>query len=218
MYKVQSPSPSIAKLTDGVRLDDLSRMALNGSYPEQLHGDDVRTSNRGMVHEVREGAAKSPSPIPELEPSYPTLPPSSIPIHSQSPTRHYSTTSVEETVAVEGTLYHATRHATTKRARPSPSPPRDSLVQSKRPKLTSRASVTPNRQRRGATSEGFDAELSKVGIKVNLADYDDKPPLFPWGEGTAKLNLKQPAHPLLITNSKLAEIWKSVCSSRGWCE
>lgn len=219
-YDVQSSIPELPELErsqdhNGVRLDDLSRMALNGSYPpEQLHGDDVRTSNRD-----EEEAAKSPSPVADPEPSYPTLPPSSIPIHSQSPTRHRSTTSVEETIAVEGTLYHATRQVTTKRARPSPSPPQDSLVQSKRPKLMSHASVTPNRQRRGATPEGlFDAELLKVGIEANLADYDNNPPLFPWAEGAAKLNLKQPVHPLLITNSKLAEIWKSVCRSRGWCE
>ncbi|KAH8979205.1 hypothetical protein EDB92DRAFT_1955403 [Lactarius akahatsu] len=222
-YDVQSsipelPEPERSQDHNGVRLDDLSRMALNGSYPERLHdGDDVRTSNRGMAHE--EEAAKSPSPVADPEPSYPTLPPSSIPIHSQSPARHRSTTSVEETIAVEGTLYDATRQVTTKRARPSPSLPQDSLVQSKRPKLMSRASVTPNRQRRGATPEGlFDAELLKIGIKANLADYDNNPPLFPWGEGAAKLDLKQPVHPLLITNFKLAEIWKSVCRSRGWCE
>ncbi|KAH9083963.1 hypothetical protein EDB83DRAFT_66213 [Lactarius deliciosus] len=221
-YDVQSsipelPEPERSQDYNGVRLDDLSRMALNGSYPEQLHGDDVRIRNRGMAHE--EESAKSPSPVADPDPSYPTLPPSSIPIHSQSPTRHRSTTSVEETIAVEGTLYHATRQVTTKRARPSPSPPHDSLVQSKRLKLMSRASVTPNRQRQGATPEGlFDAELLKVGIEVNLADYENDPPLFPWGEGRAKLDRMRPAHPLLITNSRLAEIWKSVCSSRGWCE
>lgn len=218
-YDTQSslPEPERSQDPNGARLDELSRMALNGSYPEQLHGDDVQTSNGGVAH--KEEAAKSPSPVPDPEPSYPTLPPSSIPIHSQSPTWHHSTTFVEETVAAEGTPYHATQHVTTKRARPSPSPPQESLLQSKRPKLMSRESVTPNRQRRGTTPQGlFDAELLKVGIEVNLADYDNNPPLFPWGEGMANPNLRQPEHPLLITNSKLAEIWKSVCRSRGWCE
>jgi hypothetical protein len=212
-YDMQSPIPEPERSQDPnvLRLDDLSRMALNGSYPEQVHGDDVPTSNRGATHE--EDAAKSPSPIPDPEPPSSTLPPSSIPVPSQSPTWRHSTEIVEETLAVEASPYHATRDATTKRARPSPSPAEGSLLQSKRPKLMSHESVTPNRP------EGlFDAELLKLGVKVNLADYDNNPPVFPWGEGMAHLNLKQPQHPLQITNSKLAEIWTNVCRSRGWCD
>jgi hypothetical protein len=210
------PEPERSQDRNGALLDELNRMALNGSYPEPLHDDDVQTGNRFVAYE--EDAAKSPSPVavPDPQPSYSTLPPSSIPIHSQSPIWHRSTTIVEETVAVEETPYHATQHVTTKRARPSPSPPQGS--QSKRPKLMSREIVTPNCQSHGATPQGFDAELLEAGIEVNLADYDNNPPLFPWGEGMANLNLRRPEHPLRITNAKLAEIWKSVCRSRGWCE
>jgi hypothetical protein len=201
------------------RLDELSRMALHGSYPEQLHGPgaDVQASNGAAAH--KQEVAKSPTSVPE--PSYSSLPPSSIPIHSQSPTWRHITTTVEETVAVEGTPYHATRDVTTKRARPSPSLPEGSPLQIKRPKRMSHESVAPNHQRHGTTPEDvFDAELLKVGIEVNLADYDNNPPVFPWGEGMASLNLGQSAtaHPLRITNSKLAEIWKNVCRSRGWCD
>lgn len=199
----------------GLRMEDLSRMALNGSYPEQLHGDDVQTSNRDAAHE--EEAARSPSPVPDPEP---TLPPSSIPIPSQSPTWRHATTTVEETLAVAETSYHVTRDVTTKRARPSPSPAERSLLQSKRPKLMSHESLTPDLQRHETTPPEvvFDAELLKLGIKVNLADYDNSPPVFPWGEGMTHLNLRQPQHPLRITNSKLTEIWKNVCRSRGWCD
>jgi hypothetical protein len=62
----------------------------------------------------------------------------------------------------------------------------------------------------------FDPELLKVGIEVDLTDYDGDPPPYPGKEGMSRLNLKRPDHPLLITNSKLAEIWKSVCKYRGW--
>jgi hypothetical protein len=62
----------------------------------------------------------------------------------------------------------------------------------------------------------FDPELLKVGIEVDLTDYDGSPPPYPCKEGTSRLDLKQPDQPLLITNSKLAEIWKSVCKYRGW--
>ena len=212
------PEPEHSQHRLAARLDELSRMALNGSYLEQLHGDDVQTSKRGVSHE--EEAAKLPSPGPEPEPSYTSLPPSSIPIDSQSPTwHHHSATTVEETVVVEGIPSQATRHVTTKRARPPPSPLQISPLQSKRPKLMSREGVTPNRQRHGgAPQELFDAELLEVGIEVNLADYDSNPPIFPWGEGITNLDFRQPEHPLLITNYKLAEIWKSVCRSRGWCE
>ena len=216
-YEIQSqiPEPERSQDPNGLRLEDLSRMALNGSYPEQLHGDDVQPGNRDAAHE--EEAAKSPSPVPDPEP---TLPPSSIPIPSQSPTWRHATTTVEETLAVEETPDHATRDATAKRARPSPSPAESSLLQSKRPKLMSHKSLPPDRQRHGTTPPEviFDAELLKLGIKVNLADYDNSPPVFPWGEGMAHLNLRQPQHPLRITNSKLAEIWKNVCRSRGWCD
>ncbi|KAF8265463.1 hypothetical protein EI94DRAFT_326821 [Lactarius quietus] len=184
-YEAPSSIPERERSQDlnGPRLDELSRMALNGSYPEQVQGDEVQPDNKGATHE--EEAARSPSPIRDPEPSYPTLPPSSIPIHSQSPTwQQHSTTTVEETVAVEGTPYRATQDVTTKRARPSPSPSEGSPPPSKRPKLMSH----PSRQKEGATPEGlFDAELLKVGIKVNLADYDNNPPTFPWGEGMATL-------------------------------
>ena len=218
-YDAQSSilEPGGSQNPDASRLDELSRMALHGSYPEQFQGADVQASNGAAAHEQE--AAKSPSSIPE--PSIISLPPSSIPIHSQSPTWHHITTTVEETVAVEGIPHHATRDVTTKRARPSPSPPEGSPLQIKRPKRMSHESVTPNRQRHGTTPEDvFDAELLKVGIEVNLADYDNNPPVFPWGENMASLNLGQSAtpHPLRITNSKLAEIWKNVCRSRGWCD
>ena len=211
----QIPEPERSQDPNGLRMEDLSRMALNGSYPEQLHGDDVQTSNRDAAHE--EEAARSPSPVPDPEP---TLPPSSIPIPSQSPTWRHAATTVEETLAIEETPYHVTRDVTAKRARPSPSPAEHSLLQSKRPKLMSRESLTPDRQRHGATPPEvvFDAELLKLGIKVNLSDYDNSPPVFPWGEGMTHLNLRQPQHPLRITNSKLTEIWKNVCRSRGWCD
>jgi hypothetical protein len=62
----------------------------------------------------------------------------------------------------------------------------------------------------------FDPELLKLGIEVDLTDYDGNPPLYPRKE-MSRLNLKQLDNPLLITNSKLAEIWKSVCKYRGWC-
>jgi hypothetical protein len=67
------------------------------------------------------------------------------------------------------------------------------------------------------TPKVFDPELLKLGIEVDLRDYDDDPPPYPWGAGMSKLNFR-PNYPLLITNSKLAEIWKRVCEYRGWCE
>jgi hypothetical protein len=63
----------------------------------------------------------------------------------------------------------------------------------------------------------FDPELLKVGIEVDLTDYDGNPPLYPGNDEMSRLNLRPLDNPLLITNSKLAEIWKSVCKYRGWC-
>jgi hypothetical protein len=154
------------------------------------------------------------SPRPEVSHGQP--PPSSPPIYSQSPSSRRSTPLVEEMVVIE-------RHATPphlpmvagKRARSlSQSPP-----QSKRPRLTSREPVSPNHEEYDAAARKvFDPELLKIGIEVDLRDCDNDPPPYPWGEGMSRLDLKPPVHPLLITNSKLAEIWTSVCKSRGWCE
>jgi hypothetical protein len=61
----------------------------------------------------------------------------------------------------------------------------------------------------------FDPELLKLGIEVDLTDYDGNPPPHPRKKGMSRLNLRSPDHPLL-TNTKLAEIWESVCIYRGW--
>jgi hypothetical protein len=53
---------------------------------------------------------------------------------------------------------------------------------------------------------------------VDLGDYDDSPPRFPWGKEMYRPDFRPPDHPLLITNSKLADIWKSVREYRGRCE
>jgi hypothetical protein len=123
---------------------------------------------------------------------------------------------VEETAVVEETPSHVTTQhlpSTIKRARPlTPSPPRG-----KRPRLMSREVVDRSREVHSAASRKvFDPELLKVGIEVDLTDYDGNPPPYPCKEGMSRLNIKQPDPPLLITNSKLAEIWKSVCKYRGW--
>jgi hypothetical protein len=200
---------------DKEHLDDLSRMAVNGSCAENPQGNGIQARNNvGDNNEVDAvHPASLPSPVPE--PSYEPLPPSSLPIHSQSPSWHRSTTLVEETVVTERRPTHATalHLPTNKRTRPlSPSP-----IRSKRPRLMSREPDSSDHQIRGRTPRKvFDPELLKVGIKVDLADYDDNPPPYPWGEGLSRLGLKAPDYPLLITNSKLAEIWKSVCASRGW--
>ncbi len=217
-YDAQSsiPEPQCSQDPNDAPLDELSRMALNGSYP--LPANNAQTSNEDVARE--EEAAMSPSPVavPDPEPSYSTLPPSSVPIHSQTPSWQDSAVYVEETVAVEGTSYHSTQDMKTKRSRPSLSPS-PGAPQSKRLKLMLRDSIAPDRQRREAAPQGrFDAELLELGIEVDLSNFDDNTPPFPWGEGLAKLNLRQAQHPMVITNSRLAEIWKSVCRSRGWCE
>ncbi|KAI0256371.1 hypothetical protein BJV78DRAFT_1171425 [Lactifluus subvellereus] len=198
---------------DNMQLDGFSRMAVNGST-ESAHGNGIRTRNEGGINNGE--VVKSPLPSPGPGGSDEQLPPSSIPIYSQSPTWHRSTLLVEETVAIE---YNTTPPdlpmVTAKRARsPSPSPPR-----SKRPRLMSRETVSRNHQVYGTTPRRvFDEELLKIGIEVDLREYDDNPLPYPWGERMSGLNLRSQDHPLLITNSKLAEIWKSVCKSRGGCK
>jgi hypothetical protein len=210
---VLEPGPS--QEPDKGQLDELSRMALNGSYVDHIRGNGVRTLN-GMGYDRRDAVEPGlPSPEPEL--SYEQLPPSSLPIYSQSLNWDRSMVVVEETAAVEGTPSHVTTQhlltSTTKRARPlTPSPPRG-----KRPRLMSCELVNRSREvHSAAPRKVFDPELLKVGIEVDLTDYDGNPPPYPYKEGMSRLNLKQP-HPLLITNSKLAEIWKSVSKYRGWC-
>jgi hypothetical protein len=191
------------------QLDGLSRMALNGSS-EYVHGNGVRT--------YQAEAAKSTLPSPGPEVSHEQLPPSSIPIYSQSPSWRRSTPLVKETIAMDGSATRKTSphlpmvDAKRKRARPlSPTSPRN-----KRSRLMSLEPVSSSQQ--ATLRKVFDPELLKIGIEVDLRDYDNHPPPYPWGEGMSGLGLMPPAHPLLITNSKLAEIWKSVCKSRGWCE
>jgi len=199
------PNPELDK--DKEHLDDLSRMAVNGSYADNPQGNGIQPRNR-VGDNNRVDAVQPSLPSPGPEPSYEPLPPSSLPVHSQSPSWHRSTALVEETVAMEQRPTQATalHLPTAKRTRPlSPSPPR-----SKRLRLMSREPEG------GTPRKAFDPELLKVGIKVDLADYDNNPPPYPWGKGLSRLDFKAPDHPLLITNSKLAEIWKSVCTSRGW--
>jgi hypothetical protein len=210
---VLEPGPS--QEPDKGQLDELSRMALNGSYVDHVRGNGVQTHN-GMGDNRRYAMEPGlPSPEPEL--SYEQLPPSSLPIYSQSFNWDRSMVAVEETATVEGTPSQVTTQhlptSTTKRARPlTPSPP-----QGKRPRLMSYESVNHSREvHSAAPRKVLDPELLKVGIEVDLTDYDGNPPPYPCKEGMSRLNLKQP-HPLLITNSKLAEIWESVCKYRGWC-
>jgi len=191
---------------NNAQLDGLSRMAVNGSYANQPHGNGIHT-RYGAGHNGVEPVVRSPG----HQPSYEPLLLSSPPIHSQAPSWQRSTILVEETAAVEegstrGTPLHPPM-SSAKRARSSSPPP----MPSKRPKLVSRdPGATPRR--------AFDPELLKIGIEVDLNDYDDNPPPYPWERGMSRLNLRPPNHPLLITNSKLGEIWKSVCKYRGWCE
>ena len=208
--------PGLSQEPDKGQLDELSRMALNGSYADHVRGNGVQTHN-GMWGNRRD-AAKPDLPSPEPELSYEQLPPSSLPIYSQSLDWDRSMAAAEETAVVEETpLRVTTQHlptSTTKRVRPStPSPPRG-----KRPRLMSREPVDRSHERYGAAPrKAFDPELLRVGIEVDLTDYDGNPPLYPCKEGMPRLSLKQMDNPLLITNSKLAEIWKSVCKYRGWC-
>ncbi len=201
---------------DKGRLDELSHVALNGSYVDHVRGIDVPTHNG--AGDNRRGAVEPslPSPGPEL--SYEPLPPSSLPIYSQNPSWDRSMVAVEETAVVEGTPSHLTTPhlptSITKRARPlSSSPPRG-----KRPRLMSCELVDRHHEVHIAPRKVFDPELLKVGIEVDLADYDGNPPPYPCKEAMSRLILKPPDHPLRITNSRLTEIWKSVCKYRGWCE
>lgn len=209
---VLEPGPS--QDPDKRQLDELSRMALNGSYADHACGNGVQTHN-GMGDNRRDAVGLGlPSTEPEL--SYEQLPPSSLPIYSQSLNWDRSMVAEEDTT-VEGTPSRiTTQHSpisTTKRARPfTSSPPRG-----KRPRLMSCELVNPSREVRCATPRKvLDPELLKLGIETDLTDYDGNPPPYPCKEGMSRLNLKSPDHPLLITNSKLAEIWKSVCKYRGW--
>ena len=208
--------PGLSQEPDKGQLDDLSRMALNGSYADHVHGNGIQMHNG--TGDNRRVAVEPGLPSPEPELSYEQLPPSSLPIYSQSPNWDRSMVAAEETTTVEETPSHVTtQHLPTsiaKRARPlSPSPPR-----SKRPRLMSCELVNRSREvHSAAPRKVFDPELLKVGIEVDLTDYDSNPPSYPCKEGMSRLNLKQPDQPLHITNSKLAEIWKSVCKYRGWC-
>ncbi|KAI0259269.1 hypothetical protein BC834DRAFT_1045411 [Gloeopeniophorella convolvens] len=124
----------------------------------------------------------------QLPPS--SLPPSSLPPQTQTPARS-TTLLVDET----------------------PAPPR------KRPRSPSPAPAPRKRARWPDAPEpraqGHDPELLALGIAVDLADYARAPPA--WG---ADLRVRSRgaahAHPLLLTNGKLAEIWQSVCAARGW--
>lgn len=203
--------PEASQEPNNAQLDDLSRMAVNGSYEDQLDGNGVRTYNgpgRG------EGDTS-----PGHQQSYEPLPPSSPPIHSQAPSWNRSTVLVEETAAVEESMTHEAspnpRSLTAKRTRSSSPPP----MRNKRPRLVSREPVIPRPQVHGATPiKGFDPELLELKIEMDLGDYDDNPPTYPWGKEMSRLNFRPPNHPLLIRNSKLADLWKSLCEYRGWCE
>jgi hypothetical protein len=211
---VLEPGPS--QEPDKGHLDELSRMALNGSYADHVHGNGVQTHNGKGDNRRNAMVPGLPSPEPEL--SYEQLPPSSLPVYSQTLDGNSSTVAVEETSVLERTPSQVTTQylptSITKRARPpTPSPPRG-----KRPRLMSREPVNHSREvHSAALRKVFDPELLKVGIEVDLTDYDGNPPLYPRKEEMSRLNLKQLDNPLLITNSKLAEIWKSVCKYRGWC-
>src|SRR6266403_515251 len=218
IHHVQSSvlEPGPIQGPDKEQLDELSRMALNGSYTDHVRGNGVQT-HYGIGNNGRDAVEPGlPSPEPEL---HETLPPSSLPIYSQNPNWDRSMVAAEETATVEETPSHVTtQHLPTsiaKRTRPlTPSPPR-----SKRPRLMSRELVNRSREVHGvAPRKVFDPELIKVGIEVDLADYDGNPPPYPYQEGMSRLNLKPQDHSLRITNFKLAEIWKSVCKYRGWCE
>jgi len=198
---IQEAGPSQER--NNAQLDDLSRMAVNGSCEEQPHGNGVHTRYADGHNAVE--------PVLPGQQPYEPLPPSSPPIHSQAPSWQRSTILVEETPVMEVSSTHETAPfpptSTAKRTRsPSPSP-----MRSKRPRLVSREpGATPKRV--------FDPELLQIGIEVDLSGYDDEPPPCPWEKGMSRLSFRPPTHPLLITNSKLGEIWRSVCKYRGWCE
>jgi len=201
---IHEPGPS--QEPNNAQLDGLSRMAVNGSCAKQPHGNGIHT-RYGAGHIGVELVVQSPG----HQPSYEPLPLSSPPIHSQALSWQRSTILVEETAAVEESPTHWTalhpQTSTAKRTRSSSPPP----MRSKRPRLVSRdPGATPKR--------ALDPELLKIGIEVDLNDYADNPPPYPWEKGMSRLNLRPPNHPLLITNSKLGEIWKNVCKYRGWCE
>ena len=200
---IHEPGPS--QELNNAQLDGLSRMAVNGSYLKQPHGNGIFT-RYGAGHHGAEPVARSPG----HQLSYEALPLSTPPIHSQAPSWQRSTVLVEETTAVEESPTHGTAPhpptSTTKRTRSSSPPP----MRSKRPRLVSHDPGATHRRT-------FDPELLKIGIEVDLHDYDDNPPPYPWEKDRSRLNLKPPNHPLLITNSKLGEIWESVCKYRGWC-
>lgn len=209
---ILEPGPS--QDPDKRQLDELSRMALNGSNADHARGNGAQM-HKGMRGN-RKDAVEPGLPSPEPELSYEQLPPSSLPIYSQSLSWDRSMVAVEDTTVEETPPRITTQHSptsTTKRARPlTPSPTRG-----KRPRLISCELDNPSREVHcAAPRKVLDQELLKLGIRVDLADYDGNPPPYPCKEGMSRLNLKSPDHPLLITNSKLAEIWKSVCKYRGW--
>ena len=205
--------PGLSQEPDKGHLDELSRMALNGSYTDHVCSGDVQTHNGAGNNKGDTVELGLPSPGSEL--SYEPLPPSSLPIYSQVPNWDHSMV-VEETAALEETS-HVTAHLPTpiaKRTPFAPSPP-----PAKRPRLMSCELVNRSREEHGATPRKvFDPELLRVGIEVDLTDYDGNPPPYPCNEEMSGFNLGPPDHPLFITNSKLAQIWKSVCKYRGWCE
>jgi hypothetical protein len=209
--------PGLSQEPDKGQLNELSRMALNGSYADHVRGSGVQTHN-GAGDKNGDGVEPGlPSPEPEL--SYEPLPPSSLPIYSQIPNWDRSI-AVEETAAMEGSpSYESPQRLPTSVAKrtsifPSPPPPR-----AKRPRRMSNELVNRSREVHGAASRKvFDPELLGVGIEVDLTEFDGNPPPYPCKEGVSRLSLGPPDHHLLMTNSKLAEIWKSVCMYRGWCE
>lgn len=213
----QSPvvEPGPRQELDKAPLDEPSSMSLNGYYQDH-HGNGVQTRNGAGNNKKEAVELGRPSPGPKL--SCGSLPPSSPPIHSQSPNWHSSMALVEETAVMNENPNQVTAQQdpptlAAKRTRPlTTSPP-----ESKRPRLMSREPVRPSlRVHDAIPRKVFDAELLSLGIEVDLGDYDDNPPPYPWGKGISRLNLKPTDRPLLITNSKLAEIWESVCESRGW--
>ena len=196
--------PGLSQEPDKGQLDELSRMALNGSYMDHVRGSGVGTRNGAGDNK---GDAMEPGlPSPGPESSYEPLPPSSLPIYSQVPSWDRSMAAVEETAAAEENLSRVPLPASNaKRPLLTPSPPR-----AKRPRLMSRE--LDNRSGEvydTAPRKFFDPELLKLGIEVDLTDYDGNPPPYPRIKGMSSFNRKSPDH-ILLTNTKLVEIWKSV--------